>query len=401
MPGVLEAVGHGRRRQLARSPRCRRTTAQPATAENGGSGRVRAEAEHEPGARGRVRQVAEPRRGREAVPRRTVASRRPRPTSRTRRSSTRRVDVLRRPEDQPGPHQPRPDRCVTGWSYLPYQVYANSIFGDTVGKAYADEVRPEPRPEGLAGRARRRTATSRASRSTADPVTHFAIGETDFLLDGRPFRILSGALHYFRVHPEQWADRIQQGPPDGTQHHRDLRAVERAQPAARRRSTPPGCSTSSGSCGLVAAAGLHAIVRPGPYICAEWDNGGLPAWLFRRARHGSPPLRAARSWRRSASTCRCPADRRAAAGRPGRPGAARAGRERVRRLRRRQGRTCSGSSEITRERRDHGAAHHRRPAGRRDARGRQPGRRTADRVVRLAGRRSGSRPCGSTSRPGR
>ena len=36
----------------------------------------------------------------------------------------------------------------------------------------------------------------------------FAIGDTDFLLDGSPFRVLSGALHYFRVHPEQWADRI-------------------------------------------------------------------------------------------------------------------------------------------------------------------------------------------------
>ena len=36
----------------------------------------------------------------------------------------------------------------------------------------------------------------------------FAIGADDFLLDGRPFRVLSGALHYFRVHPELWADRI-------------------------------------------------------------------------------------------------------------------------------------------------------------------------------------------------
>ena len=35
----------------------------------------------------------------------------------------------------------------------------------------------------------------------------FAIGDTDFLLDGSPFRVLSGALHYFRVHPDQWADR--------------------------------------------------------------------------------------------------------------------------------------------------------------------------------------------------
>ena len=36
----------------------------------------------------------------------------------------------------------------------------------------------------------------------------FEIGDEHFLLDGEPFRILSGAIHYFRVHPEQWADRI-------------------------------------------------------------------------------------------------------------------------------------------------------------------------------------------------
>ena len=36
----------------------------------------------------------------------------------------------------------------------------------------------------------------------------FTIGDSDFLLDGEPFRILSGAIHYFRVHPDQWADRI-------------------------------------------------------------------------------------------------------------------------------------------------------------------------------------------------
>ena len=36
----------------------------------------------------------------------------------------------------------------------------------------------------------------------------FEIGEHDFLLDGHPHQIISGALHYFRVHPAQWADRI-------------------------------------------------------------------------------------------------------------------------------------------------------------------------------------------------
>ncbi len=39
-------------------------------------------------------------------------------------------------------------------------------------------------------------------------VSLSTIGEQDFLLDGKPHRILAGAVHYFRVHPDQWADRI-------------------------------------------------------------------------------------------------------------------------------------------------------------------------------------------------
>ena len=34
------------------------------------------------------------------------------------------------------------------------------------------------------------------------------LGEKEFLLDGKPFRILSGAIHYFRVVPEYWKDRL-------------------------------------------------------------------------------------------------------------------------------------------------------------------------------------------------
>src|SRR5450759_1569094 len=37
---------------------------------------------------------------------------------------------------------------------------------------------------------------------------------------------------------------------------------------------------------LIAAEGMYAIVRPGPYICAEWDNGGLPAWLLQSGTTG-------------------------------------------------------------------------------------------------------------------
>jgi len=108
----------------------------------------------------------------------------------------------------------------------------------------------------------------------------FRIGESDFLLDGEPFRILSGALHYFRVHPASWADRIEKARLMG------LNTIETYVPW-NAHSPRPGVFETDGLLDLgaflkcVADAGLYAIVRPGPYICGEWDNGGLPAWLFR------------------------------------------------------------------------------------------------------------------------
>ncbi|RZS91124.1 beta-galactosidase [Motilibacter rhizosphaerae] len=108
----------------------------------------------------------------------------------------------------------------------------------------------------------------------------FEIGEQDFLLDGKPFRILSGALHYFRVHPDQWEDRIRKARLLG------LNTVE-TYVAWNAHAPDPDVFDLSGGLDLgrfldlVHAAGLLAIVRPGPFICAEWDGGGLPAWLFR------------------------------------------------------------------------------------------------------------------------
>ncbi|MCO1580423.1 beta-galactosidase [Crossiella sp. SN42] len=111
-------------------------------------------------------------------------------------------------------------------------------------------------------------------------MPEFRIGEQDFLLDGQPFRVLSGALHYFRVHPEQWADRIDKARRMG------LNTIETYVPWNAHAPTPTEFDLTGGLdlgrfLRLVAEAGMYAIVRPGPYICAEWDNGGLPAWLFR------------------------------------------------------------------------------------------------------------------------
>ncbi|MGU3409638.1 glycoside hydrolase family 35 protein [Microbacterium sp. M1A1_1b] len=107
----------------------------------------------------------------------------------------------------------------------------------------------------------------------------FAIGDTDFLLDGEPHRVLSGAIHYFRVHPDLWADRIHKARLMG------LNTVE-TYVAWNAHEATPGTFDFTGGLDLgrfldlVAAEGMHAIVRPGPYICAEWTNGGLPYWLF-------------------------------------------------------------------------------------------------------------------------
>jgi beta-galactosidase len=111
-------------------------------------------------------------------------------------------------------------------------------------------------------------------------MSEFRVGETGFLLDGEPFRILSGALHYFRVHPDHWEDRIEKARLMG------LNTIETYVPW-NAHSPRPGVFETDGLLDLprflhlVGDAGLRAIVRPGPFICAEWDNGGLPPWLFR------------------------------------------------------------------------------------------------------------------------
>jgi len=116
-------------------------------------------------------------------------------------------------------------------------------------------------------------------RSTAATSTRFAIGDDAFLLDGAPHRVLAGALHYFRVHPDQWADRIHKARLMGLNTIETYVAWNAHAPRRGEFDTSAGLDLGR-FLDLVAAEGMHAIVRPGPYICAEWDGGGLPGWLF-------------------------------------------------------------------------------------------------------------------------
>lgn len=100
-----------------------------------------------------------------------------------------------------------------------------------------------------------------------------------FFLHGEPFRIISGALHYFRVHPDQWTDRLHKARLMG------LNTVETYLPW-NLHEPEPGTLVLDGLLDLprflrlAQEEGLHVLLRPGPYICAEWDDGGLPAWLI-------------------------------------------------------------------------------------------------------------------------
>ncbi|UQA96056.1 glycoside hydrolase family 35 protein [Streptomyces halobius] len=107
-------------------------------------------------------------------------------------------------------------------------------------------------------------------------MARFMVGERDFVLDGRPVRLLSGALHYFRVHEAQWGHRLAMLRAMG------LNCVETYVPW-NLHEPRPGEFRDPEALGrfldAAGAAGLWVIVRPGPYICAEWENGGLPEWL--------------------------------------------------------------------------------------------------------------------------
>ena len=108
----------------------------------------------------------------------------------------------------------------------------------------------------------------------------FQIKDGQFWLDDQPFRILSGAMHYFRIPPEYWDDRLYKLRALGLNTLETYIAWNLHEPR-------PGEFHFEGGLDVVkyiqlaAQHGLQVIVRPGPYICSEWDFGGLPAWLLK------------------------------------------------------------------------------------------------------------------------
>ncbi|KAM8903212.1 beta-galactosidase-1-like protein 2 isoform 4-T5 [Spinachia spinachia] len=122
---------------------------------------------------------------------------------------------------------------------------------------------------------RNRLAGRRTSR-----VDGLRANSSQFTLEGEPFRLLGGSVHYFRVPRAYWEDRLLKMKACGLNTlttyvpwnlHEPERGVfdfeDQLDLEAYLR--------------LAGRLGLWVILRPGPYICAEWDLGGLPSWLLR------------------------------------------------------------------------------------------------------------------------
>lgn len=101
-----------------------------------------------------------------------------------------------------------------------------------------------------------------------------------FYLDGEPFQIVSGAVHYFRIVPQYWQDRLEKLKNMGCNTVETYIPWNFHEPE-RGRFLWNGMQDVCAFLEIAKELGLYVIVRPSPYICAEWEFGGLPAWLLK------------------------------------------------------------------------------------------------------------------------
>lgn len=106
----------------------------------------------------------------------------------------------------------------------------------------------------------------------------FKLSNTDFLLDDKPFQIISGEIHYPRVPKEAWRDRMKMAKAMGLNTIGTYVFWNLHEPQ-KGKFDFSGNNDIASFVKIAKEEGLWVILRPSPYVCAEWEFGGYPYWL--------------------------------------------------------------------------------------------------------------------------
>lgn len=109
----------------------------------------------------------------------------------------------------------------------------------------------------------------------------FAVGDKTFLLNGEPFVVKAAELHYPRIPRPYWEHRIEMCRALGM-NTICLYVFWNIHEQREGQFDFIGQNDIAEFCRLAQRHGMYVIVRPGPYVCAEWEMGGLPWWLLKK-----------------------------------------------------------------------------------------------------------------------
>ncbi|MEI9806865.1 MAG: beta-galactosidase family protein [Bacteroidota bacterium] len=117
------------------------------------------------------------------------------------------------------------------------------------------------------------------TKSNAQQPTHsFTLGDSAFLLDGKPFQMISGEIHYPRVPRQAWRQRMKMAKAMGLNTIGTYVFWNLHEPQ-KDKFDFSGNNDIAAFVKIAQEEGLWVVLRPSPYVCAEWEFGGYPYWL--------------------------------------------------------------------------------------------------------------------------
>lgn len=109
----------------------------------------------------------------------------------------------------------------------------------------------------------------------------FEVGKKAFMLDGKPFIIKAAEMHYTRIPAEYWEHRIKMCKALGM-NTICIYAFWNIHEQRPGEFDFKGQNDIAKFCRLAQKNGMYIMLRPGPYVCSEWEMGGLPWWLLKK-----------------------------------------------------------------------------------------------------------------------